>query len=102
MEHFAVRVPEDTIEAIEEYREENGLTKSEAGRELLVNGLEHDRITTENQRLRNEKRTIINQREEHGELVEYVKEERRIQQRREERRDAPVWRRAAWWVLGRG
>lgn len=38
MEHFALRVPEDTIDAIEEYADENDVSKSKAGRELLVNG----------------------------------------------------------------
>jgi hypothetical protein len=49
---------------------------------------------------------------EHTELVEYVQEERSIQQRREARREqererererenAPAWRRAKWWLLGR-
>lgn len=35
------------------------------------------------------------------ELVEYVEGERALQQRREERRDAPLWTRAKWWVFGR-
>ena len=35
------------------------------------------------------------------EIVTYVEEERRLRQRREERRDAPVWTRAKWWLFGR-
>lgn len=53
------------------------------------------------QRLENEKRTLINSREEHTELVRYVEKERELQRRDEQREDAPVWRRAKWWVFGR-
>lgn len=34
-----------------------------------------------------------------GILHEYVEQERELQRRREERRDAPTWRRAKWWVV---
>jgi hypothetical protein len=44
---------------------------------------------------------LIEQQEEKQELVEYVGEERTIQQRREARRNAPLWRRAKWFVFGR-
>jgi hypothetical protein len=44
---------------------------------------------------------ILEQREENQDLVRYVEEERAIQQRREARRDAPLWRRARWYVFGR-
>lgn len=57
-------------------------------------------LEQENQRLRNEKRTLINDREEHTELVEYVEEQREDEQRERERRHAPAWRRAKWWLLG--
>ena len=102
MNPIASRVPEDVDAGIEGYADENDVNKSDAIRELLSRGLEYEDLRSENERLRNEKRTLINQREEHGELVEYVEGEREIQQRREERRDAPVWRRAKWWVFGRG
>jgi len=100
MNPIASRVPEDVDADIEAYADENGVSKSDAIREVLKRGLEYERLQSENERLRNEKRTLINQREEHGELVEYVEEERTIRQRREKRRSAPVWRRAWRWVAG--
>ena len=96
-----MRVPEDTLEAIEEYREKNGLSKSQAGRELLVNGLEHERVTRENERLRRQLQAANSRQDDVGELVEYVEEERAMQQRERERRDAPLWTRAKWYVFGR-
>ena len=36
-----------------------------------------------------------------GELVEYVERERSMQEQERERRNAPAWRRAKWWLLGR-
>lgn len=101
MNPIAGRVPEATDEGIEAYADENDVNKSDAIRTLLAKGLEYDDLRIENERLRNEKRAIISQREEHGELVEYVEEERSMQQRREERRDAPAWKRAKWWLFGR-
>ena len=36
-----------------------------------------------------------------GELVEYVERERSMQEQERKRRNAPAWRRAKWWLLGR-
>lgn len=71
-------------------------------RELVEREIEYDELERENERLRAEKRTLINDREERTELVKYVEQERELQRRQEERQDAPVWQRAKWWVLGRG
>lgn len=101
MQQIAARVPEEVDQAIEAFSDENGCTKSEAVRALLKRGVEYDSLQRENERLRSEKRTILHQREENTELVEYVQEERELRQRREERRDAPAWTRAKWWLLGR-
>lgn len=101
MEQIAARVPEEIDRAIEAFSDENDCSRSEAIRTLLERGVEYDDLQTENERLRSEKRTIINQRDEHTELVEYVQAERDLQQRREERRDAPLWTRAKWYVFGR-
>jgi outer membrane murein-binding lipoprotein Lpp len=57
--------------------------------ERRVNELE-----TEVERLRNEKRTLIRDREERGELVKFVEEE-------EARRSAGVFTRTKWWLFGR-
>jgi metal-responsive CopG/Arc/MetJ family transcriptional regulator len=102
MQQITVKVPDDTAESLANVAESQyDDNRSKAIRELLQRGINAADIERENDRLRAEKRTLINQREEHGELVEYVAEERTMQQRREERRDAPLWTRARWLVFGR-
>ncbi|WP_227778318.1 ribbon-helix-helix domain-containing protein [Haladaptatus pallidirubidus] len=61
---------------------------------------EIDKLETVVERLENEKRTILSQREENQELVKWAKEEQSLQRRREERQTAPVWKRAKWWLTG--
>jgi hypothetical protein len=74
-------------------------------RELLAKGLAFDErvsaLETENDRLRRELRATNARQEDVGELVEYVEREKSLQKRREERRDAPLWRRAKWFIFGR-
>lgn len=49
------------------------------------------------ERLRNEKRTLINDREERTELVEYVQEERSLTKQKAQ---AGIVTRAKWWITG--
>lgn len=44
--------------------------------------------------LRNQNRTLIMERQEKQELVAYVDGEKSY-------REAPIWKRAKWWVVGR-
>ena len=80
-------------------------SRSEAIRELVDRGFEYEDLQQENERLRNEKQTILNQRNENKQLVEYLQKEREIQMQermdRQERRKQPVWVRLRDWVLGR-
>ncbi|WP_126665177.1 hypothetical protein [Haloterrigena salifodinae] len=67
--------------------------------EELCNEYE-DRIAeleTEVERLRNEKRTLINDREERTELVEYVQEERSLSKQKAQ---AGIITRAKWFLTG--
>lgn len=118
MEQFAFRVPEETLDAVDAYADEKGLTRSEAGRELVAYALENESSTDENVRQRaeyerqieelerelerahRERRQIVEQRQENKELVRYAETQREAEQRRRKRRDAPVWRRAWHWVVG--
>jgi peptidoglycan hydrolase CwlO-like protein len=50
--------------------------------------------------LTNQLREANKRNDEVEELVEYVESERSLQERREERRTSPVWKRARWWVFG--
>lgn len=102
MPQASARVSEELDTDIRAFADEHDLSRSDTIRELLSRGVEYDRVQTENDRLRRQLQATNARQEDVGELVEYVEEERAIQQRREERRDAPVWRRAKWWVLGRG
>ncbi|NKE37909.1 hypothetical protein GWG54_19340 [Natronococcus sp. JC468] len=58
-------------------------------------------LEAERDDLRRQLREVNRRNDDVEELVEYIDEERRLQRRREERRDAPVWRRAKWWMFGR-
>lgn len=79
-------------------------SRSEAIRELVDRGFEYEDLQQENERLRNEKQTILNQRNENKQLVEYLQKEREIQMQermdRQERRKQPVWERLRNWVFG--
>jgi Arc/MetJ-type ribon-helix-helix transcriptional regulator len=99
--HVAARVSPDTVAEIERLQEDGERSQSEAVRELLRRGIEADRLRRERDSLQNQLNTLAGREREHGELVEYVQEERSIQERERERRDAPLWQRARWFVFGR-
>jgi metal-responsive CopG/Arc/MetJ family transcriptional regulator len=69
--------------------------EKEAERERLRG--EIDELHTDVERLQNEKRLILKEREEKQELVEYVEEERSVEERR---RKAGLRTRAKWWLFG--
>ena len=105
MNQITVKVPSDTSESLGEYAEsQHQGNRSEAIRDLLAKGLAFDErvseLETERDRLQRELRATNARQEDVGELVEYIEEERSIQQRREDRRKRPVWRRAWTWVVG--
>jgi predicted DNA-binding protein len=104
MESVSTRLDNETHQYVRETADERGISQAEVLRELIEKGVEHDDLKSENERLQRRVRKLIDQREEHDELVEYVEEERldrqRDRERREQRRSAPVWRRAKWWLLG--
>lgn len=60
-----------------------------------------DELERENERLRQQLAARNAREDDVGEIVEYVEQERELQRRREQRRDAPIWRRAKWYVFGR-
>lgn len=55
-------------------------------------GRDYDELKRENERLRAEQRTLIRNREEHTEFVEYVEHERELDRQRARRQQAPAWR----------
>jgi Arc/MetJ-type ribon-helix-helix transcriptional regulator len=99
--HVAARVSPDTAAEIERLQNEGDRSQSEAVRELLRRGIEADRLQRERDSLQNQLNTLAGREREHGELVEYVEQEKSLKERERERRDAPIWKRARWFVLGR-
>jgi len=101
MPQASARVSGAVDDGIEAYSDEHDVSRSDAIRELLQRGVEYDRVQNENERLRRQLQAVNARQEDVGELVEYVERERSIQDQERERRNAPAWRRARWWLFGR-
>lgn len=67
---------------------------SEVCREYIAKGMDYDELERERDRLRSEKRTLINDREERTELVRYVEDELSY-------REAGLGTRLKWWMFGK-
>lgn len=94
MEQITVRLSSELLEEIEAEANEHDVSRSEYVRDTLESRNEHGELQTEVERLRREKRQILEQREEKNELANYVEEEQQW-------RSAPLWKRAKWWVAGK-
>lgn len=103
MPRLTATVDEDHAALIEELSGDGGqyASKSEAVRACIQAYERVSELEVENDRLRREKRAVIEQRDEHRELVEYVEGERELQKMERERRNSPVWVRVKWFLLGR-
>lgn len=103
MPRYSVTLPEEQGELIEDLagEEEPASSKSEAVRMLIEDAQRVSEVEEENERLRRERRQLLEQRDEHTDLVRWGESEREREQRRQEKEEQPVWRRAKWWVLGR-
>ena len=107
MPQVSARVSEDLNERIEAFSDETGSTKSDALRRLIEQGLETDRLRAENDRLKNNIQTLVEDREERENtetIVQYVEDEQRLRRRREEReqrrRTASIVKRTWWFIAG--
>lgn len=100
MGKISLRVSDSLLDELDAESDEIGVSRSEYIRNTLASRNDSEELRRENERLRNEKRTLIQQREEHTALVEYVEDERQIQERREQRQQRNVLRRAWWWLAG--
>ena len=103
MPRLTATVEEDQVALIEELSGDGGqyASKSEAVRACIQAYERVSQLEAENDRLRREKRAVIEQRDEHRELVEYVDGERELQQMERERRNAPIWLRLKWFIWGK-
>ena len=97
MERLTVRVPEDLLKEIEDRADAEDISQSEAARQLLRQGIEAEALQQEAERLRREKRLILEQREEHTELVRAVQNEQTLAERKA---SAGALTRAKWWLTG--
>lgn len=124
MEKISISLRDEQLQHVAEREENKNETRSEAVRTLVdrgMNAAEHEeklrgrmeelerkkdeeieQLRTEIDRLQRERRQILEQREENQELVRFAEEQRSLVSEQRDRRNAPVWRRAKWWVLGRG
>jgi chromosome segregation ATPase len=111
MENITVRIPADQLDEIDDEAGERDVTRSEYIRETLATRKaknariaeleqELERARAERDDLRNQLREANRRDREMGELAEYVKEERALQRRERERREAPAWVRAKLWLFG--
>lgn len=100
MKTITMRFDENTVESLDAEADERELSHSEYLRKIDAQERIRE-LETENERLKRKKRQILDQREENSELVEYAQNERELQRQERERRDAPAWQRAKWWLLGR-
>jgi hypothetical protein len=78
--------PDDPLDHLDTEADEHGVSRSEHLRDIPVS--------------HRERRQLLEQREEHTELVRHAEAERSIQPRREQRRQANVFRRAWRWLAG--
>jgi len=97
MEKRTVTLTEEQVTELEDLDADSF---SEAVRLMIDRGSQYEQLETENQRLRNEKQTILSERRENQELVEYMKKERELQIQERQRRQEPVWVRLRQWVFG--
>lgn len=101
MKKVSVSLEERHIDLLKERQEGDAGSRSEALRAILDEyedvRTECEELRTRCERLENEKRTILEQREEHGELVRAVQEERDLERRRAQ---AGLATRAKWWMFG--
>lgn len=101
MPRLSITLTDDQNDQIEElvesgeYSSKNAVVQDWLGRGEKVNQLE-----SELERCRRARRQLLEQREENKELVRYAESEREAAERREDRRGAPAWRRAKWWLFG--
>ena len=108
MKPTSIRLPDETLADVDEEAEERGLSRAEYLRVIVENRHESDRIRdeyeaklnelrTETERLQRERRQILEQRQEHGELVTVVERQQSLQ---EQRAQASIFKRMKWSITG--
>ena len=108
MDPITLRLPTETLEEVDDEAEDRGLSRAEYLREVVENRNEHveklsdyeselEELRTEVGRLHRERRQILEQREEHNELVAAVQSDQTLSERKAK---AGVGTRLKWWMFG--
>lgn len=111
MKKISVTLREDQVGRLSDLVGEEYDDRSKAVRDLLDRGFEHEELAQELKQAEARVEDLRRQLQEANagerdvdEIVAYVEEERALQreerERREQRRSAPAWTRAKWWLLG--
>lgn len=108
MQSLSLRVPEELKEELEAEAEDRDLDRSEYIRRVLQARHDADELRDELEAaearaddLRRQLAARQDRERDVEQLAAYVEREKELQQRRQQRQDAPVWRRAKWWLFGR-
>jgi len=105
MPRITFTAADELEERIDEHSEKIDENRSETVRELITKGLDAEEeireLEQKVERLRNEKRQLIEDRQEKQELVEYVEKEKETAEVERGIRTKPAWSRAKIWLLGR-
>lgn len=104
MKAITIRLEESTIESLDEEAAEHDRSRSEHIREVIRARNEHDelrrwaeRLEQENERLRREKRMILDREQETTELVAEVRRDRTLAERKAE---AGLLTKVKWALVG--
>jgi Arc/MetJ-type ribon-helix-helix transcriptional regulator len=102
MPRLTITVTDEQAALLEELSEDGGQyeSKSAAVRDFIQAGEQVAELERENERLQRERRQLLDQRNEHTELVRYAEDQREQEQNARERRRKPAWTRAWWWLTG--
>lgn len=102
MPRLTITVTDEQAALLEELSEDGGQyeSKSAAVRDFIQAGEQVAELERENERLQRERRQLLDQRNEHTELVRYAEGQREQEQNARERRRKPAWTRAWWWLTG--
>lgn len=108
MAQITLRLDDDLLAELDREADERGVSRSEYVRDTLDSRNRADELEARVEDLRRQLQQANAGERDVDEIVTYVEEERELRrrreqriQRREERRDAPAWRRAKWWLFGR-
>lgn len=107
MQNVTLRMDEDFVETLDAEADERDLSRSDYIRNILqsrdnANELQRkmDELQRKNDELRSQLQAANQRIDASNEIVEYVEEQREVEDKREKRSHANVLRRGWWWLTG--